>query len=127
MSDKLSVRIRENIGDYFSYSYPFGFSDLMDKVDKHEEFVVKSTSVDGYDLGILIRLKRFGGFHDMDWINAQLISEVGWLDDGETELFLRLAKLIRLGYIQMQTPYQDCVEFKYYDSIPKFRFVKYPC
>jgi hypothetical protein len=81
---------------------------------------------DGYDLGILIRLKRFGGFHDMDWINSELISEVGWLKDGEKELFIRLANLLEMGCIEMQMPQQDAVESRYYGSVPKFRFCRYP-
>jgi hypothetical protein len=87
---------------------------------------MKFGSADGYDLGILIRLKRFGGYHEMDWINSQVISEVGWLKDGEKELFTRLANLLEMGCIEIQTSQDDCKEFRYYSSIPKFKFSKYP-
>lgn len=87
---------------------------------------MKHGSLDGYDLGILIRLKIYGGFRDMDWINSEIISEVGWLKNGEKELFIRLANLLEMGYIEMQTPQQDWVNFRYYGSMPKFRFCKYP-
>jgi hypothetical protein len=87
---------------------------------------MKPGSADGYDLGILIRLKRFGGFREIDWINSQVISEVGWLKGGDKELFLRLANLLEMGCIEIQTPQDDCNDFRYYGSVPQFKFSKYP-
>jgi len=125
MVEKLSDRIRDNIGAYFRFSFPPGFSILMSEVDEHET-VAKSIRFDGYDLGILIPLQRFGGYHELDWINSRLISEVGWLDGGDKELLRRVSKLVDFGCLEIMTPQKDTPHDRYYMSMPKFRFVKFP-
>lgn len=83
-------------------------------------------SLDGYDLGILIRLKRFGGWHELGWINSQVISEVGWLKGGTLELYLRMANLLNLGCVEIMKPTDDDYKgTRFYDSTPQFRFVTF--
>lgn len=53
---------------------------------------------DGWDLGILIRLKRWGKL-SFRRVEGELISEVGWLKGGDDELEERLNGLIEEGLI----------------------------
>lgn len=62
--------------------------------------------MDGWDLGILIRLdgwdRVFHGRSDglpLDRVMSELISEVGWLKGGEKELEERLGNLERRGLV----------------------------
>lgn len=70
------------------------------------EYLEMIPQLDGYDLGILIRLGRWediyknrNGGLPLDRVYSELISEVGWLKGGEEELQERLAKLEQLGLI----------------------------
>ena len=57
--------------------------------------------IDGWDLGILIRLRRW---HRLTFqrISQELISEVGSLKKGEPELKGRISKLKREGLIESE-------------------------
>jgi len=66
------------------------------------------SKLDGYDLGILIRVHRhnlvFRHRDDyfgitMDMVMSELISEAGWLKGGYCELNERLKKLEKIGYL----------------------------
>ena len=69
-------------------------------------------TLDGWDLGILIRVRRhsriFEGEKDyqgitFEHIRSELISEVGWLEGGEKELEERLKNLVELGYLNVKS------------------------
>lgn len=63
--------------------------------------------IDGWDLGILIRLNRRTFGLPFDRVRSELISEVGWLKGGDNELKERLQKLEKLGLIRREKKRQD--------------------
>lgn len=70
-------------------------------------------TLDGWDLGILIRVRRHNSIFEsnkenyqgitFEHICSELISEVGWLKRGDEELEERLKNLVDLGYLSMVT------------------------
>jgi len=81
-------------------------------VDYTEAFAVYKqlktlvADLDGWDLGILIRLKQWASLYEkrsgglpLERVNAELVSEVGWLKGGEEELQARLTKLELRGLV----------------------------
>jgi len=65
-------------------------------------------TLDGWDLGILIRVRSHGRVFErnksylgisFEHIRSELISEVGWLKGGDKELEERLKNLVELGYL----------------------------
>lgn len=62
----------------------------------------EKSKMDGWDLGILIRLRRrsnMGHKIPFDMVMGELISEVGWLKGGDEELKERIEKLEAFGLI----------------------------
>jgi hypothetical protein len=57
---------------------------------------------DGWDMGILIRVKQWGKLHE-GMVMGELVSEVGWLKGGETELQYRLKKLLDAKLLESVT------------------------
>jgi len=76
---------------------------------------------DGWDLGILIRLNWWKAGLPFNRVMGELISEVGWLKGGDTELEERLNSLIDEGLIVKKdnTLYPDSPKYAYYTITEK--------
>lgn len=82
------------------------YVDYAEAFSVYKQLKILISELDGWDLGILIRLRQWASLYEkrsgglpLERVNAELVSEVGWLKGGEEELQARLAKLELRGLV----------------------------